>query len=93
VRPQRKIKKRNVMKIELSRIKRIAEDIISDDEWVNDSHSKAEHDGVKMALRQLIAHVESTGQHSGLDVWKGTDKILKDGYWYVKISDIKLGCV
>jgi len=34
------------MKVELDRIKRIAEDIISDDEWVNDSHSKAEHTGV-----------------------------------------------
>ena len=35
------------MKIELSRIKRIAADIKADDEWVNDSHTSAEHQGVK----------------------------------------------
>jgi len=81
------------MKVELDRIKRIAEDIISDDEWVNDSHSKAEHTGVKVALRQLISHLESTGTSSGLNVWKDTDKKLIGGYWYVKISDLKLGSV
>lgn len=26
-------------------------------------------------------------------VWKGTSKKLIDGYWYVKIADIKLGNV
>lgn len=48
------------MKIELSRIKRIAKDIKADDEWVNDSHSAAEYQGVKSGLDMLISHLEST---------------------------------
>ena len=46
------------MKIELNRIKRIAEDIKSDDEWVNDSHTKSEHAGIKAGLYALIHHLE-----------------------------------
>ena len=44
--------------ITLERIKNIAEDIIADDEWVNDSHTKAEHSGVKAGLYALIHHLE-----------------------------------
>jgi len=48
------------MKITLDRIKNIAEDIIADDEWVNDSHTKSEHEGVKAGLEMLIRHLEET---------------------------------
>jgi hypothetical protein len=48
------------MKITLDRIKNIAEDIIADDEWVNDSHTQAEHSGVKAGLYALIHHLEET---------------------------------
>ena len=44
--------------ITLERIKNIAEDIIADDEWVNDSHSQAEHSGIKAGLEMLIRHLE-----------------------------------
>ena len=44
--------------ITLERIKNIAEDIIADDEWVNDSHSQAEHSGIKAGLYALIHHLE-----------------------------------
>ena len=40
------------------RIKNIAEDIIADDEWVNDSHTQSEHNGIKAGLYALIHHLE-----------------------------------
>ena len=44
--------------ITIERIKNIAEDIIADNEWVNDSHTEAEHDGVKAGLYALVHHLE-----------------------------------
>ena len=44
--------------ITIDRIKNIAEDIIADDEWVNDSHTKSEHEGIKDGLNRLIRHLE-----------------------------------
>ena len=46
------------MNVTLNRIKRIAKDIKEDDEWVNDSHTKAEHNGVCEGLDMLIEHLE-----------------------------------
>jgi hypothetical protein len=46
--------------ITLKQIQNIAEDIIADDEWVNDSHTQAEHSGVKAGLYALIHHLEET---------------------------------
>ena len=46
--------------ITIDRIKNIANDIISDDEWVNDSSARNEHNGVKSGLLQLIKHLEET---------------------------------
>ena len=46
--------------ITLERIKNIADDIIADDEWVNDSHTRAEYEGVKEGLYNLIRHLEET---------------------------------
>ena len=46
--------------ITIERIKNIAEDIIADDEWVNDSHTEAEHDGIVDGLNRLIRHLEET---------------------------------
>ena len=48
--------------ITIERIKNIAEDIIADDEWVNDSHTKSEHAGVKAGLEMLITHLEEVQQ-------------------------------
>ena len=48
--------------ITIERIKNIAEDIIADDEWVNDSHTKSEHAGVKEGLEMLIKHLEEVQQ-------------------------------
>ena len=44
--------------ITIERIKNIVEDIIADDEWVNDSHTKSEHAGIKAGLYALIHHLE-----------------------------------
>ena len=44
----------------IEKIKRIAEDIKSDTEWVNDSHTSAEHQGVKSGLDMLVRHLEET---------------------------------
>ena len=76
------------MKVELNRIKRIAEDIKSDDEWVNDSHSAAEHQGVKSGLDMLVSHIEHT-KEVGEPWFHKADKICIGGYWYVKVTDIK----
>ena len=40
------------------RLKNIAEDIIADDEWVKDSHTQSEHNGIKAGLYALIHHLE-----------------------------------
>ena len=44
--------------ITLERIKNIANDIIADTEWVNDTHTEAEHNGIVDGLNRLIEHLE-----------------------------------
>ncbi len=44
--------------ITIQRIKNIAEDIIADDDWVDDTYTEAEHKGVKAGLYALIHHLE-----------------------------------
>ena len=44
----------------LERIKNIAKDIKSDDEWVNESHTKSEYVGICYGLNSLIRHLEET---------------------------------
>jgi hypothetical protein len=46
--------------ISIDRIRAIADDIIADDEWVNDSHSKSEHNGIIAGLQMLINHLNET---------------------------------
>ena len=41
----------------LEQIKMISVDIISDDEWVNDSQTMAEHRGIVSGLNRLINHL------------------------------------
>ncbi len=78
----------------LEQIKRIADDIKADDEWVNDSHSSAEHKGVKEGLDMLIRHLEEVSVSSKTQMpvwWEDAEKEIKDGYWWVKLADIKFG--
>ncbi len=42
----------------LEQLKNIVIDIKSDDEWVNDSHSKSKHNGVCDGLDMLVNHLE-----------------------------------
>ena len=49
--------------ITIKKLKSIAEDIIADNGWVNDSHSAAEYKGVKAGLYALIHHVEETNEN------------------------------
>ena len=45
--------------ITIQRIKNIADDIIeSNEEWVNDSHSASEYQGMINALNMLIEHLD-----------------------------------
>ena len=48
----------------LEQIKAIANDIIQDKEWVNDSHSALEHKGVKDGLHRLINHLEEVKEET-----------------------------
>lgn len=68
--------------IKLERIKRIADDILSDVEWVNDSHSEAEYKGVKDGLNRLIRHIEYTHNiNDGLIAeFMGIDQVDIDTY-------------
>jgi len=45
-------------KISIERIESIAKDIISDVEWVQDSHDQSEWKGVKSGLERLISHLK-----------------------------------
>ena len=47
--------------ITLERIEWIAEDILDDNGWVNDSHTHAEYKGMKAGLTMLINHLEELG--------------------------------
>ena len=44
--------------ITIERIKDIADDIIADVEWVNYTHTEAEHNGIVDGLNRLIKHLE-----------------------------------
>ncbi len=59
--------------IKLETIKRITDDILSDVEWVNDSHSEAEYEGVKGGLNRLVRHIEETNQYNDLKEAKSED--------------------
>jgi len=48
--------------ITLEQIKNIVIDIKSDDEWVNDSHTKAKYNGVCDGLDMLVEHLEVIGR-------------------------------
>ena len=45
--------------ITIEQIKNIAKDIKEDKEWVNDSHTFAEHKGVVNGLDRLIRHLQT----------------------------------
>ena len=47
-------------RITLDKIERIATDIKSDDEWVNDSLTQAEYTGICDGLNRLINHLKGT---------------------------------
>lgn len=53
-------------------VKKIADKIISEhEEYVNDSHSRAEYLGVKRGLEELITHLENAQKNKRkVIVWK-----------------------
>ena len=51
-------KRKMKLSITLEEIKRAVADIKADDEWVNDSQTKAEHRGVCNGLDMLVKHFE-----------------------------------
>lgn len=48
----------------VKRLNNIAKDIMSDTEWVNDSHEEAEYRGVCSGLEQLIEHCKEVSSES-----------------------------
>ena len=50
------------MKISLQRLENIIIDLKNDNDWVNDSKSKAEYDGLCQGLDRLINHIKKTGE-------------------------------
>ena len=50
--------------IRLEQIKNAVADIKADDEWVNDSHTKAEHRGVCYGLDMLVKHFEELQENN-----------------------------
>tara|TARA_S200002703_G_scaffold159715_1_gene174270 strand:- start:893 stop:1126 length:234 start_codon:yes stop_codon:yes gene_type:complete len=64
--------------ITIQRIKNIADDIIeSNEEWVNDSHSASEYEGMVNALHMLIEHLEEVSDEQGYEIpYTGGDSAL-----------------
>ena len=52
------------MTITLDELKNAVQDIKQDDEWVNDSHSKSEHNGVCDGLDMLVRHFEEVKENT-----------------------------
>jgi len=63
--------------ITLERLKNIAEDIIADDDWVNDSLSKSEHEGIKAGLYALIHHLEEVDDELWIMQWCWVDRYIQ----------------
>ena len=58
------------MTITLEELKNAVKDIKADDEWVNDSHTKAEHRGVCRGLDMLVNHFEEVKTYTLNDpIW------------------------
>lgn len=84
--------------IKLETIKRIADDILSDVEWVNDSHSEAEYEGIKGGLNRLIRHIEETHEDNqiidngliaefmGMKEHKGSHYSIIKGEWIPNVE-------
>ena len=52
------------MKVSLKRIRRIADDIKLDKEWVNDSHTYHEHIGMCYGMDRIIKHLEEIDENN-----------------------------
>ena len=65
----------------LEKIKAIAEDIISDKEWVNDSHSAFMYEGVKDGVNTLIRRLESTNLKKFISIQDLRDELQLRGYF------------
>lgn len=77
-----------------NKIKRIAQDIINDDEWVNDSHSKAEHNGIRNGLERLLNHLDETkknNEHTDSEIvdvlYSGFPKVFEQILEYLDQQD------
>jgi hypothetical protein len=62
--------------ITLDKIKSIAQDIKLDVEWVNDSHTRHEHNGVVSGLNQLIRHLEEVDTYEKIYIEWGIEDVF-----------------
>ena len=51
------------MKVSLKRIRRIADDIKRDKDWVNDSHTYQEYKGMCYGIDRIIKHLEEIDEY------------------------------
>lgn len=58
------------MKVSLKRIRRIADDIKLDKEWVNDSHSYHEYKGMCYGIDRIIKHLEEIDEYNKTKIKK-----------------------
>lgn len=54
-----------------------------------ESHEEID-EALKLNVRVCIEGGYLPKKYHPKNTWDGTDKILKDGYWYVKMADINL---
>ena len=60
------------MKVSLKRIRRIADDIKLDKEWVNDSHTYHEYIGMCYGIDRIIKHLEEINEYNRSKIKKQT---------------------
>jgi len=60
------------MKVSLKRIRRIADDIKLDKEWVNDSHTYHEYKGMCYGIDRIIKHLEEINEYNRSKIKKQT---------------------
>lgn len=63
-----------------------------DSESLLESHDEID-EALKLGVRICIEVGYLPTQYRPCNIWKDTDKELINGYWYVKIADLKFGSV
>ncbi len=63
-----------------------------DSEYLIESHEEID-EALKLGVKICIEGGHLPTEYKTRTIWKDTNKELINGYWYVKISDLKFGSV